>query len=73
MEKTEELLQEILDSIKSQEDKLLTAEDISREYNINVQTVRKILREENLPVMTNIKPQRILKSEWLKYCASNHK
>lgn len=73
MEKTEELLQKILNLIESQEDRLLTAEDISKEYNINIQTVRKILREENLPVMTNIKPRRILKSEWLKYCASNHK
>lgn len=72
MEKTEELLEDILETMKKQEDTLLSPQDISNEYGINIQKVREIFRKDNLPVMRNLKPQRILKSEWLKYLAQGH-
>lgn len=66
------LLRSILAELSRQGDELLSAEDISKMCNINIQKVRKIFREENLPIMRNMKPQRILKSEWLKYCSKGH-
>lgn len=67
MEKTEQLLKEILETLKNQEDELLSAEDISKRYNINIQKVRYMFKYETLPVLRDIKPQRVLKSEWLKF------
>ena len=66
------LLRSILAELTRQDDDLLSAEDISRMYDINIQKVRKIFREDNLPVMRNIKPQKVLKSEWFKYCSKGH-
>ena len=67
MERTEQLLEEILNTLKNQEDELLSAEDISKRYNINIQKVRHMFKYEALPVLRDIKPRRVLKSEWLKF------
>lgn len=72
MEKTEQLLEQILKALKEQEDELLSPEDISKKYNINIQKVRTLFRDRALPVMRNLKPQRILKSEWLKYLSKGN-
>lgn len=72
MEKTEQLLEQILKVLKEQEDELLSPEDISKKYNINIQKVRTLFRDRTLPVMRNLKPQRILKSEWLKYLSKGN-
>lgn len=72
MEKTEQLLEQILKALKEQEDELLSPEDISEKYNINIQKVRTLFRDRTLPVMRNLKPQRILKSEWLKYLSKGN-
>lgn len=72
MEKTEQLLEQILKALKEQEDELLSPEDISKKYNINIQKVRILFRDRTLPVMRNLKPQRILKSEWLKYLSKGN-
>lgn len=72
MEKTEQLLEQILKTLKEQEDELLSPEDISKKYNINIQKVRILFRDRTLPVMRNLKPQRILKSEWLKYLSKGN-
>jgi hypothetical protein len=72
MEKTEQLLEQILKALKEQEDELLSPEDISKKYNINIQKVRTLFRDRTLPVMRNLKPQRILKSEWLKYLSKGN-
>lgn len=72
MEKTEQILQEILETLKEQEDELLSPEDISKKYNINITKVRYLFKYASLPVMRNLKPQRVLKSEWLKFLAKGH-
>ena len=72
MEKTEQLLEQILKALKEQENELLSPEDISKKYNINIQKVRTLFRDRTLPVMRNLKPQRILKSEWLKYLSKGN-
>ena len=72
MEKTEQLLEQILKALKEQENELLSPEDISKKYNINIQKVRTLFRDRALPVMRNLKPQRILKSEWLKYLSKGN-
>lgn len=70
-EKIESLLEEILEALKQSEDRLLSPADISKEYNMNISKVREIFRSGNLPIL-KLKPQRVLKSEWLKYL-SNYK
>lgn len=70
-EKIESLLEEMLKALKQNEDRLLSPADISKEYNMNISKVREIFRSGKLPVL-KLKPQRVLKSEWLKYL-SNYK
>lgn len=74
----EEKLQEIITELQSlrkeliKEDKLMTAGEVAKEFKLGKATVTAIFKDERLPVQRYTKPQKVLRSELLKYFSMPH-
>lgn len=51
---------------------LLTAEDISRETGININTIRKLFQDDDFPIQTWTKPFVILRKAFYEYLEKRH-
>lgn len=65
-------LQQMKSLLKNNEDKLMTAGDVAREFKLGKATVTAIFKDERLPVQRYTKPQKVLRSELLKYFSMPH-
>lgn len=74
----EEKLQEIITELQNlrkeikTEDKLMTAGEVAKEFKLGKATVTAIFKDERLPVQRYTKPQKVLRSELLKYFSTPH-
>jgi len=74
----EEKLQEIITELQNlrkeikTEDKLMTAGEVAKEFKLGKATVTAIFKDERLPVQRYTKPQKVLRSELLKYFSMPH-
>lgn len=73
-DKTNELLQDILQRKKIEKDpnELLTVEQIVEEYNIGKVKVLKMFQDPNLPVQRYTKPFKVMRKAFEKYFEIRH-